>query len=202
MSVLQIFAVLACRYLTPSDCKNWHKIIVYPSQVIPPRVHVPEGTPVKAYCGSSSPVQWIHGNHSINTKHETDRNSITLHNLKVSDSGFYYCRGTVYENTAFTNYIAVFVHSRVRLGEVIPDYLEVSKNDTVTVYCGSAKPVEWFGLHFNISKVENGNVLILRNLKREHSGRYMCRGVSHGAKVFHSQVIIIVDVNVIFRNLP
>ncbi len=198
-----IIPVLLCLYLdlTPGDCRNWRTIVVKPTWVVPFRVHVLEGTPVKAYCGSFSPPQWIFGNSRVNKKHETHNNSITFHNLENNDSGIYYCHGTLHENMTFRNYFVMFVRTSVGFGEVLPDYLEISQNDSVTVYCGSTNPVEWFGVHFkDISKVEKANKLVLKNLRREHSGRYFCRGVNLAGKIFHSQVIIIVDANVIFND--
>ncbi len=104
-----------------------------------------------------------------------------------------------FETKQFKNFIFIDVKEQVFYGEVLPSRVEVQEGSTVTLTCGSIKPVQW-----KIMKVPNDHMikedykLTLTKLKKEHSGPYVCRGVNHLNRVLHSKTLIIVDPNIQF----
>ena len=201
--------------MTPVYRKNWREITLFLEDVVPPRIDVFENASVIFYCGSLSAVSWSlkpiltdnlmpsSRRYPVSTRHLKGIKTITLVNLLSNDSGMYYCKGTG-KNKTFVRMFYVKVWGNVRYGKVIPNWVEVTEGNSVTLTCGSVKPVLWTSVHFDVqNKSFQGNSLTLYNLEKDHSGRYMCRGVvQHKLKkydwsstnnIFHSWAIIIVD---------
>lgn len=181
----------------------WTNIPIYHSQVVPWRVRMFENTPIRLYCGSLSPVTWTYFKEHlpIPTEYQADNNSIKLMNLKEHHSGTYYCHGT-YRNkankiTTFKNYILIHVKKQVDYGEVLPSKVILSEGSDLIIRCGSKRPAEWVSMNsFNKYSIEQGNTLSLKNLTKEHSGPYLCRGVNHLNNLFHAKAIIFVNPNI------
>ncbi len=192
--------------------RDWRKIVVYDGEVVPSLLDIVEDTPVRLHCGSLSPVKWTYRKYGSNkyTFLSHNRNitplpfqfrvihsSIIINNLSPSDSGLVYCQGTYITRAgndhAFVNYTAVNVLDFMPFACVIPNIVEVSVGDHVQLFCGTDKGVEWFGLRLrNLEKTIVHNTIILRNLRKEHSGPYVCRGVYHH-KIFHSRATVVVE---------
>ncbi len=205
--------------------KDWRKIAVYDSEVVPSLVRIFEGTPVIAYCGSSLPVIWTYERFCINQTiilttdpvnsaegftYRLQTNNILLKNLRAFDTGLFTCYGTYitpsYEAAPFSSGVSVYVERLIDRAPdcvVIPNFIQVTEGDCVTLTCKSDKPVEWFGasLKYIDSTVYN-NSIELRNLKKEHSGLYFCRGIysnfnvdgySRIFRLFHSRARIVID---------
>ncbi len=194
-------------YISFVSGRNWERKLHLRS-VLPRAVIVLEGTPVTAYCGSSSPVNWtffsfntnIRGRHtSLHHKHLVGYKNITLVDLVERDSGLYYCHGT-YLNSSFQKFIKVNVKSRMPRNQIVPSLIEVSIGSAVTLKCGSEKRVEWFGAHIQKQNRSIGrNSLTLYNMQKQHSGLYICRGYTNF--IFHSSSTVFVGslVERIFR---
>ncbi len=162
-----------------------------------------EGNTLTIYCGSSSQVNWtFHHDYDLNynatrgfpvsSNHIIGYKNITLVNLQKKNSGDYYCHGMVKNDTLLMS-IYVLVMDAPLLGDVIPNWIEVSDGESVTLICGSARPIEWYGVHIHTqNKSVRGNRLTLFNLKRQHSGLYLCWGYAEES-LFHSEAKILVD---------
>lgn len=188
--------------------KDWREIVVQVGEVVPSHVNTFKKTVVKLYCGSVLPVTWFYRKYdsdeyiylsrtrnTTNFQFQIMNNSITINNLRQSDSGLVYCDGThiALANHTFVNYATVNVLGFVPRTRVIPNIVEVSVGDNVQLTCGTDKEAKWFGLHLNNQeKSIFNNIIILRNLKKEHSGPYVCRGI-HNYRIFHSRAIIVVE---------
>ena len=167
--------------------KNWHVRELFLRSVDPKYVTVPEKSAVNIYCGSSSPVNWTYtqsGLHpaisevsiTVHSKHLIGYKTIMLIHLLQKDSGDYCCLGKD-RNVYFRVCSLVSVVKSVPLGSVIPSLAEVLEGGSVTLQCGSEYPVEWFSLQYqNQNKTVQNNFLTLYNLRKEHSGPYLCRG--------------------------
>ncbi len=205
--------------------KDWRQIIVYDLEVVPNRVRTFEGTPVIAHCGSFSLTNWTYQRFGNTEKifltnelfsfrtpfiyHILNR-SIILNNLSATDSGLFYCHGTYntgyYGIVTFSSSIRVSVEQNTEEAPdyvVIPNYIEVSEGDSVTLRCKSDKPVEWFSsrLKYMNTIVQNDSIT-LKNLRKVDSGLYLCRGIAldfitgvllFTRKPFHRQARIVVD---------
>lgn len=202
-------------YISPfASSKDWRKVSVYLGHMKPPYASVFENTPVTIYCGSTSKVTWEYRpqiGSSINRtaffiidriavpkRHLQENKKITLVKLTRDDSGLYSCKGkTGMLMGTFIREMELKVYKEVPNALVLPTRIEVSAGSTVTLRCGSLKPVEWFSVHFRVqNKSMIGNTLTLYNLNKKHSGRYVCRGSganTEGVFVFHRDSIIIVD---------
>ncbi len=146
--------------------KDWRQIIVYDLEVVPNRVRTFEGTPVIAHCRSFSLTNWTYQRFGCNEMifltnepyslrtpfiyHILNR-SIILNNLRATDSGLFYCHVTNntgdFGSVTFSSSIRVFVEAYNEEASdyvVIPNYIEVSEGDSVTLRCKSDKPMEWF----------------------------------------------------------
>ncbi len=193
--------------LSTAYSKNWSRIPVYVGHIVPRYVVIEEKTPLTLYCGSRSAVNWTfmpdylpighRRRFSLPERHRIGYKNVSLFNLYAVDSGFYYCEGLGHDLN-FLIYMQVKVVNYVSFGQVLPTRIEVTGGSSVTLKCGSVKPVEWFGVnYYEQKKTIEGNILTLHQLKKEHSGRYMCRGYNHLIKsIFHCSTIIIVDSNV------
>ncbi len=186
--------------------RNWRRMELLLGQVHPMDVLVLPGANVTVYCGSSFPVYWgfLYKNNSginvpfpINDKQHLigDRN-ITLTNLQLNDSGYYTCEGRI-GRELFRRSSFIEVMDETAFG-VVPTWAEVKEGSSITLRCGSTKPVEWISVHFiNQTKSINNNTITLHNLQKEHSGRYYCRGTETDSdlkkKVFHNYAVIQVD---------
>ncbi len=208
------FYTVLMSFVTSSGGRNWQHIEVYVHDLIPELLFVEEDYSANLYCGSYSPdVNWTYSNISlgwdiseyqpVSSKHDTGWKQLTLNNLKEGDSGFYTCSGRD-SGHFFQLYSLVTVirkndeelHNHHNHGNISPNWIEVSKNSTVTLTCYSLNPVEWYGVHLNSQNKDIGEyTLTLFNLKEHHSGEYFCRGVSEEIKtrVFHASARIIVD---------
>ncbi len=167
--------------------ENWHVRELFLRSVDPKYVTVPEKSAVNIYCGSSSPVNWTYtqsGLHpaisevsiTVHSRHLIGYKTIILIHLLQKDSGDYCCLGKD-RNVYFRVCSLVSVVKSVPLGSVIPSLAEVLEGGSVTLQCGSEYPVEWFSLQYqNQNKTVQNNFLTLYNLRKEHSGPYLCRG--------------------------
>lgn len=191
-------------YITLSSiyCQNWQKIDLPFGHISPPfAVLALKGTTLKIYCGSSSPVNWTYLNyemHSIerdvpvSSKHKKGYKSISLFNLQETDTGDYYCHGMI-NKVSFSLHVYVAVLDRKVTGQIIPSWIELRGGESITLTCGSDKPVEWYGVDINTqNKSVQANNITLYNLSGQHSGRYFCRGYD-GESLFHATAMVLVD---------
>ncbi len=206
-----LYFILMLVSIPSSLSKDWSNIVVYMTDVVPEStVNILEGDSVTAHCGSLSPVTWTFSSRNLPLPGEyiIEGNSITLTNLTEVHYGFYFCHGTylsdTFETKQFKNYILINVREQVYYGEVLPNHVEVQEGSTVTLTCGSIKPVQWKTMKVpNDHMIKEDYKLTLTKLKKEHSGPYVCRGVKHLNRVFHSKTLIIVDPNTQFlSDLP
>ncbi len=84
---------------------------------------------------------------------------------------------------------------------VTPNFIQVSEGDSLTLTCKGDKPVEFFSvsLAYQEKSVLNDSI-ILKNLKKEHSGLYYCRAIisgenmdGHFSQLIHSIGRVVVD---------
>ena len=202
--------------------KDWREILVYDSEVVPNIIRIFEGTPVIAYCGSSSPVKWTYTrrgssekvyltedkfNRGISFTYKLQNTSIVLTNLTASNTGALVCRGSYNEASQavrFSSKIKVCVEKFSRTEPyygVTPNFIQVSEGDTLTLTCKGDKPVEFFSvsLAYQEKSVLNDSI-ILKNLKKEHSGLYYCRAIisgedsdGHFSQIIHTVGRVVVD---------
>ncbi len=183
---------------------NWRSIRVKYGEIVPVELKVFQYGTAKIHCGSHSPVLvWSftrrNDSDSIkevinNRRHNLGLYSVTLNNLQLEDSGMYSCYGRLTSRRLFTAEMSIKVVDNISDGEVIPNRIEISKGTTVTLTCGSIKDVLWISQNALIkAKKIHGNRLVLKNVKRKHSGRYICRGVDANNDIFHSTAIVIID---------
>ncbi len=201
--------------------KDWRQIIVYGLEVVPNIVRTFEGTPVIAYCGSFSLTTWTYQRFGYNEMifltnepfslrtpfiYQILNRSIILNNLRSTDSGLFYCHGTYntgyFGIVTFSSSIRVFVEQNNEEAPdyvLIPNYVEVSEGDSVTLRCKSDKPVEWFSsrLKYMNTIVQNDSIM-LKKLWKVDSGPYLCRGIvldsiTGTRKLFHLLARIVVD---------
>ena len=222
---LSSFVCLASLLILIVCGKDWRQIIVYDLEVVPNMVRTFEGTPVIAYCGSFSLTSWSYQRFGYNEMifltnepfslrtpfiyHILNR-SIILNNLRATDSGLFYCQGTYnasdFGTVTFSSSITVLVEAYNEEASdyaVVPNYIEVSEGDSVTLRCKSDKPVEWFSsrLKYMNTIVQNDSIT-LKNLRKVDSGPYLCRGIAldfitggflRTRKPFHRRARIVVD---------
>lgn len=191
-------------YVNLVYCGNsWHIIEVGSAQVRPSHVEIREGTPVRAYCGSMSEITWTYNSKcveipqcpsvALDKRHLLGLKKVTFIDLKVNDTGYYTCHGDDY-GVPFTAFIFIEVQRQAKYGQILPTWIEVPVGGSVTMTCGSLKPVKWISVHIeDQNKTVDGNTLIIHNLLRKHSGRYLCRGVTDLKKVFHVYALVIVN---------
>ncbi len=183
---------------------NWRSIRVRYGEIVPVELKVFQYGTAKIHCGSHSPVLvWSftrrNDSDSItevinNGRHNLGLYSVTLNNLQLEDSGMYSCYGRLTSRRLFRAETSIKVVDNISDGEVIPNRIEISKGTTVTLTCGSTKDVLWISQNVLIkAKKIHGNRLVLKNVKRKHSGRYICRGVDANNDIFHSTAIVIID---------
>ncbi len=183
--------------------RDWRRIEVYLGSIVPSDVIVPERGEVIARCGSLSPVEWSYSPRRllrdnfrppVSRRHRRGHKMIKLTKLTVRDSGFYYCHGTTNESS-FQNSLMVTVTNEVPDEIVSPSRVEVSRGKSVTLTCGSVKPVEWISVNYYQQKKSIAdNSLILHRLQKKDSGLYYCRGLDgFWNRIFHTSATIIVD---------
>lgn len=214
MDIYYVKRLISCLCFSATIGKGWGYLInVLPKTVEPSGpVTIFERSSLRMYCGSTTLVNWTyiafftHTEKPIVNRHSIGYNTVKLSNLNTDDSGRYYCHGT-YKNETFKVGTIIVVLYKVAggvKGYVVPSWIEVSTNSTVTLTCGSEKSVEWFSLQLhNMQKRITLNMLTLHNIQVKHSGRYICRGVEYrhnlsgmikeGFSVFHSSAIVLVD---------
>ncbi len=200
--------------------KDWQYIDVRLKSLQPNGiVYLSEGSLLTIYCGSVSPVTWSFLSFTENywgpivNRHLKKYRSIQLNNLKLNDSGHYNCHG-MNGSARFVVNVQVqvlFNRSYGLSGLVIPSWVEVPENGSVTLQCDSEGPVEWKTSHFHqVRRKIEGKTLTLYNLQTKHSGRYMCRGRMRYPfkvrnpkrnRVFHSSAVVIVDGTVRYTGL-
>ncbi len=207
------FYIFLISFVTSSGRRNWQHVDVYMHSLIPRLLLVEEDSSANIYCGSYSPAMnwtylnislgWDHSeHHPVLSKHSKEWKQLRLNDLKEGDSGFYSCRGR--DNGQFFElYSLVTVirkHGVLQYlqyhGNISPNWIEVSKNSTVTLTCYSSNPVEWYGVHLNSQNKYIGEyTLTLFNLKGKHSGEYICRGfyADIRTQIFHATSRIVVD---------
>ncbi len=215
------FYIFIISFVTSSGRKNWQHIDVYMHSLIPKFLLVEEDSSANIYCGSYFPaMNWTYMNISLGwdhfeyqpvlSKHCKGWKQLRLNDLTEGDSGVYTCRGRdngqFFELHSLVTVIRKHVgvlHYLQYHGSISPNWIEVSKNSTVTLTCYSSNPVEWYGVHLNSqNKYISEYTLTLFNLKGQHSGEYICRGfyadirtqIFHStSRIFHATSRIIVD---------
>ncbi len=203
---LALFRTLSWYYFVSSSLvvgRNYSVIDLLFQRMAPPNgATVFEGATINVYCGSSSPVNWtFHHNYDIrprniglpvSNRHIKGDKNITLVHLEVNDSGDYYCHGMA-NNEHFSIQIYIEVTRIVIVGIVIPNWVEAEEGSSATLHCGSVKRVMWNGVHLSSqNKTIRGNIITLYNLKKEHSGRYFCRGFDMEG-IFQESAYVLVD---------
>ena len=186
---------------------DWRRIDVVLMRVVPTNIEVLEGTQAAIHCGSSTeaswsyggqkPIHWLH--YPLNSRHIIRNNTLILINLRKEESGHYYCHGTginintrnTSSNHSFSRSMIVKVFKKIAIGRMLPSRVEVSAGDSVSLTCGSYKWVRWIGLY--LDEFTQTNTIIIQNLTRKDSGRYLCRGVDDRNEVFFGHSLIIVD---------
>ena len=182
--------------------RNWRRIPLYLRSVKPKVVNIFENSSVTIYCGSSSPVKWSYVPYvkndpfseiefTISMRHRRGYKNISLINLLHNESGIYTCEGT-HGNHFFRKSLYVLV-DLARVGQVIPNWIEVPSGNSVKLSCMSFNRAEWFGINIHNQNATQLNELILYNIRVEDSGPYVCRGFRHGLNVFHAYAHVIVD---------
>ncbi len=186
-------------------CKDWRKIEVRYGKMVPTVVGTfYGGSYVTLHCGSASPVSWTYEPYSkcniieerrlLGDRYRSNNFSIKLYDLQPDETGFYHCLGYSVNNEAFNQFALVIVVDAVDYGSVLPSRVEVVEGGTVTLICGSIKPAAWIHIDQTIEyEIEGSNTLLLKNLKKEHSGRLLCRGINVQKEVFHKFALIIVE---------
>ncbi len=192
---------------------DWRRIDVYLTSVVPTKIEVLEGTQAAIHCGSSTEASWSYGgqnygghNYPLNSRHIIRNNTLILINLREEESGYYNCHGTginmnindIFSNYSFSKPMIVEVFKKIAMGTMLPNRVEVSAGDSVSLTCGSYKRVRWIGLY--LDEFTQSNTIIVQNLTREDSGRYLCRGVDDRNEVFFGHSLIIVDGFINFIN--
>ncbi len=166
---------------------NWWQIDVLYKEVVPNNVYIFENSSVTFYCGSETPEYWMYSGENLDTpghdipmrqNHVVGRRQLTLHNVRLNDSGLYVCQG-YYWCTVFTTHFSIKVYNTtIPKTLVVPNWVEIEAGGSITLLCGSDGPVEWFSPHIMYQdKVVGDKTLTLLNLQRNHSGKYICRGV-------------------------
>ncbi len=188
-------------------------------------VNVFEGSTVMGACGSLQPVTWTYtidvnqdfgydfdsvddiyvylGNNDplpgTNTQHN---NTIILTNLRVSDTGYYYCFGTYRTYFGMIDHFQesfhVNVHTAAPFGYVLPDVIHVSEGNNVTFVCGSSRGVKWFFRPIGQEVHLTNNTLLLYNVRKNSSGLYFCRGFHRNRTIFQNPAVLFVDTRVVF----
>ncbi len=184
--------------------RDWRLILVPAYHVYPDLVEVLEGMKVTLYCGSSIPVIWTFTPQNSNAgvrlklplytlgRSVVSDQIVTVMNTPKNESGYYNCEGR-YDNLYFFHYSSVKVFTEVLYGQVLPNWMVTSEGDSVTITCGSIKPVEWFSAHsYRQNETLESNTVTIHNIKRENSGPYVCRGVNVLRNIFHDTALIVV----------
>ncbi len=206
--------------------RDFREIEVGYGELIPiNEVDVLEGNSVKAACGSLQPVTWTYtfdyneefgydfeivdgvyvyfgNNDPLPGTNRQHNNTIILTNLRVSDSGYYYCLGTYRTYSGMIAYFkksfALYVWTKPPLGFVLPNEVHVSEGDNVTFACGSFREVEWFFRPIGQEVHLANNTLSLKNVRKDSSGLYLCRGFPINRRVFQIPAALFVDTRVVF----
>jgi len=209
-------------FLTSSCTRNWQEIEVHIAEIVPRYLVVEENSTFNLYCGSNSSALhwtfkarsldvWNTSTRPISSKHSIGLKQLTLNNIKYDeDNGDYYCNWRSPQGQLFQGYSRVSVvnkrnlelYQNKHLGQISPNFTEVSSNTTVTLTCYSSTPVEWFSIHLAKLKIETGaNSLTLLNIQNEHSGEHLCRGsyATYG-HIFHARALVYVDGTVTRKN--
>ncbi len=180
---------------------DWREIFIKYGGIVPSITWVLVGDSVTLHCGSSVPVTWTFKPYIGPASYEIlpDRHclgnySVILNHLQLEESGFYRCRGYFSDGEAFREVAFVVVSDTVNIGFVLPTRVEVPQGGSVKLVCGSLKPVEWTLFNRTIKyHTHENNTLILKKLKKENSGHFLCRGVNLQKEIFHRSALIIVD---------
>ncbi len=185
--MLSTLLIISC--LVSVWASNWWQIDVhYNMEVVPNNVHIFENSSVTFYCGSETPEYWMYSGENLDTpghdipirqNHVLVRRQLTLQNVRLNDSGLYVCQGNYGNTTFFTTHFSIKVYNTtIPKTLVVPNWVEIEAGGSITLLCGSDGPVEWFSPHImHQDKVVGDKTLTLLNLQRNHSGKYICRGV-------------------------
>ncbi len=201
---------LLCNSFITAHGRDWQRISVRLGRITPTRATLHERSSIIIRCGSSSQVNWTyatfmdHYAESLSNKHDNNNESLGLLDLLYNDSGFYYCEG-LKGRRPFLSWFTLNVWQITPFGLVVPNWIEVSKGDSVTLSCGSFNEVLWFSIHYyEQNKTVGHRTLTLHNLQEKHSGPYTCRGTFFNRKLFHYSSRIIVDgsIDIVYNRRP
>ncbi len=202
--------IIVCLYYHKKNSafglRDWRHILAPVYHVYPEYVDVLEGMKVKLYCGSSSPVNWSFTPlywslawkltlplHTLAGRFLVSDRIVTIMNILKNNSGHYNCEGK-YDRVPFFHSSPVKVYTEVLYGQVLPNWMVTYEGDSVRLSCGSIKPVEWFSTHFYSQNTTlESNTVTIHDIRKEHSGPYVCRGVSVLRNIFHDTALIIVN---------
>ncbi len=202
--------LIACQIVTHLSmsavyCLNRREVWLRYGQIRPVITEIRVGQSATLFCGSFSPPEWIYCQSEVDIIYRCsriglspgpyvlERNKLIFMDFESEQEGWYYCRGTYPDKRPFRAATYVSQYTNARLGEIVPSFIGVPKDSTITLTCGSEGLAEWFGsnLH-NMRSMTVGNSLTLNNLKKEHSGLYFCQGTMKNL-VFNAIATIIVD---------
>ncbi len=207
MFVQYLLSVIASLFVATTSVRisrDFREIEVGYGELIPIWADVLEGNSVKAACGSLQPVTWTYfgNNEPLPGTNRQHNNTIILTNLRVSDSGYYYCIGTYRTQSGMIAYFkksfVLYVWTKPPLGFVLPNEVHVSEGENVTFACGSFREVEWFFRPIGQEVHLANNTLLLKNVRKDSSGLYLCRGFRINRRVFQIPAALFVDTHVVF----
>ena len=143
---LVVITAIFFRHLKGEN-QNWRRIGVWPGKIVPQVAKVLEGESVILHCGSLNRVSWSSAHNrdgSLDDRHVMlSPSSVKLNNLVKNDTTYYYCWRNVGNSRSFLDSSLVIISNIVQYGHVIPNRVEVPEDSSVTLYCGSSKPVQW-----------------------------------------------------------
>ncbi|XP_073712767.1 uncharacterized protein [Misgurnus anguillicaudatus] len=127
--------------------------------------------------------------HTQNTeKTTTETNSSTIHSVKVSDGGQYWCRAGRGKPDYYTNYSdGLWIHVKENPKPVVSVYpdTQLFRGETVTLRCDiqDTGDTEWT-YSWTVEKTNNRNIITqcntqeckINNIQHTNSGKYTCRG--------------------------
>ncbi|XP_073712757.1 Fc receptor-like protein 5 [Misgurnus anguillicaudatus] len=144
---------------------------------------------LKCHIDQSTGWKFYWYNNTQNTeKMTTETNSYTIHSVKVSDGGQYWCRAGRGKPDYYTDYsdglLINVTESPKPVVSVDPD-TQLFRGETVTLRCdiNGTGDTEWT-YSWTVEKTNNRNMITqcntqeckINNIQHYHSGKYTCRG--------------------------